>query len=579
MKKWKLFICTAVSASMLFCVPVSAEESVTVQISEETSVEGTEADLKETMPETGGESSNDQTESIETESMMSSEPEAETEEEETATEEAIESEKEIQDELNSDDPVKAFVERFYLYILGRKADPAGLEAWTSNLKSGKEDGVAVGAGFIESPEFKNRNLDDEAYIRVLYKAFFNREADPAGLESWKRVLDEGLTRRQVYRGFAESQEFAKICSQYHINQGKVVMSAYKDQNEGVTKFVYRCYSLCLGREADEGGLEGWCKAIITGSNTAKQAAYGFVYSDEFKNRNFSDEEYVRILYRVFMGREADGAGLNAWMNVLQERSRLHVFNGFADSKEFRELCAGYGINPGEVNQSVATTQVVKSSRIGSYNGEMYTCNRSVEGMRKLSVSAAKYDYISTFAFYNGRLYYCCKESGTSGYGMALVSCNPDGSDVKILCDRPFVSYTNSQINCQTFAIANENIYYGSSYSGKTMRCTNVNTGATSEVSKSSLGSEITDNVVYSEEEGYYVKSKSLYRVVSGIGTVRVYSGSNYLSKVQAVVGDNVYFTGYHSQYGDLYCYNMSTGTTQMIASHRTAGGGDPFFNE
>ena len=179
MKKWKLFICTAVSASMLFCVPVSAEESVTVQISEETSVEGTEADLKETMPETGGESSNDQTESIETESMMSSEPEAETEEEETATEEAIESEKEIQDELNSDDPVKAFVERFYLYILGRKADPAGLEAWTSNLKSGKEDGVAVGAGFIESPEFKNRNLDDEAYIRVLYKAFFNREADPA----------------------------------------------------------------------------------------------------------------------------------------------------------------------------------------------------------------------------------------------------------------------------------------------------------------------------------------------------------------------------------------------------------------
>lgn len=51
--------------------------------------------------------------------------------------------------------------------------------------------MAVGAGFIESPEFKNRNLDDEAYIRVLYKAFFNREADPAGLESWKRVLMKG----------------------------------------------------------------------------------------------------------------------------------------------------------------------------------------------------------------------------------------------------------------------------------------------------------------------------------------------------------------------------------------------------
>lgn len=543
--------------------------------------------IPETIARTEAEDSTEETmiTEIETETQTVQESETvgqeetgETEKLETA-EEVIETEEETQDALSSTDPVKAFVGRFYLYILGREADASGLEAWTNNLKSGKEDGVAVGAGFIESAEFKGRNLSDEEYIKVLYKAFFDREADSSGLESWKKVLNEGLTRRQVYRGFAESQEFAKICSQYHINQGKVVMSAYKDQNEGVTKFVYRCYSLCLGRIPDEGGLEGWCKAIITGSNTAKQAAYGFVYSDEFKNRNFSDEEYVEILYRVFMGREADGAGLNAWVNVLQERSRLHVFNGFADSQEFRDLCAGYGINPGEVNQSVATTQIVKSSRIGAYNGVIYTCNKTVDGMQRLPVQAVKYDYISTFAFYNGRLYYCCKESGTSGFGMALISCNPDGSDVKILCDSPFRGNDQPQIGCQTFTIANGNIYYGYNYSSKTMQCTNLNNGVTSEVRASSLGSEITGNTVYSEEEGYYVKKKSLYRVVEGLGAVRVYQGSYYLSRVQAVVGENVYFTGYHSQYGDLYCYNMSTGNTEMIASHQTAGGGDPFFNE
>ena len=80
--------------------------------------------------------------------------------------------KEIQDELNSDDPVKAFVERFYLYILGRKADPAGLEAWTSNLKSGKEDGVAVGAGFIESPEFKKIGIWMMKHISEFYTRHF-----------------------------------------------------------------------------------------------------------------------------------------------------------------------------------------------------------------------------------------------------------------------------------------------------------------------------------------------------------------------------------------------------------------------
>ena len=102
--------------------------------------------------------------------------------------------------------------------------------------------------------------------------------------------------------------------------------------------------LCLGRDADESGLNGWCNAILTGQNTAKQAAHGFVFSDEFKKKNLSDTEYVKTLYRVFMDREADGAGLEAWVKVLKNgQSREHVFNGFADSNEFREICARYGI--------------------------------------------------------------------------------------------------------------------------------------------------------------------------------------------------------------------------------------------
>ena len=45
-----------------------------------------------------------------------------------------------------------------------------------------------------------------------------------------------------------------------------------------------------------------------------------------------------------MDREADSAGLNAWVNVLKNgQSREHVFNGFADSNEFRKICNSYGI--------------------------------------------------------------------------------------------------------------------------------------------------------------------------------------------------------------------------------------------
>ena len=254
----------------------------------------------------------------------------------------------ISDIQKNTDSVEAFVERFYKYILNREADESGLKAWSNNLKSGKEMGAQVGVGFVQSQEFKNRGLSNADYIKVLYRAFFDREADGAGLLSWLSAIDSGLTRMQVYRGFAESDEFSKLCASYGIQRGFVTMTASMDKNEGVTKFVARCYKLCLGRNADEGGLDAWCNQILSGANSAKDAAYGFVFSNEFISRKLSDEEYVRVLYRVFMDREADGSGLNAWVKVLnQGKSREHVFNGFADSAEFQRLCDSYGIYAGE----------------------------------------------------------------------------------------------------------------------------------------------------------------------------------------------------------------------------------------
>ena len=59
--------------------------------------------------------------------------------------------------------------------------------------------------------------------------------------------------------------------------GKRPVDGTDDQNEDVTKFVARCYRLCLGREADADGLNAWCSQLLSGANTAKEAAYGFVF--------------------------------------------------------------------------------------------------------------------------------------------------------------------------------------------------------------------------------------------------------------------------------------------------------------
>lgn len=249
----------------------------------------------------------------------------------------------IQDPVYEDE-VEAFVARFYVNILNRQPDEQGLAAWTRNLKTGTEQGANVGYGFINSDEFLQRNLSDEEYLEVLYHAFFDREPDDAGRAAWQKLLDEGVSRLYVYRGFAESEEFTRLCQQYNIRRGTVTLSAPMDQNEGVTRFLVRCYRLCLLREPDEGGLNGWSAQILSGNNTAKEAAHGFVFSDEFIGNNLSDEEYVAVLYRVFMNREGDAAGMTGWVGVLRSGyGREHVFNGFADSEEFRELCNGYGI--------------------------------------------------------------------------------------------------------------------------------------------------------------------------------------------------------------------------------------------
>lgn len=242
------------------------------------------------------------------------------------------------------DLVRDFVQRLYTEVLGRNADPSGLAGWTNVLKNGTEQGAKVAQGFIDSTEFKNRNLSNEAYLKILYRTFFDREPDASGLQAWLKVLDSGLSRLHVFKGFAESDEFSKICTAYGIDRGNANLTAPRDQNEGVTKFVVRCYRLCLGREADESGLNAWCEAILSGKNTAKDVAYGFIFSNEFQKKNLSDKEYVTVLYKVFMDRNPDTSGLNAWVKVLsQGKSRLHVFNGFADSTEFKKICDSYGV--------------------------------------------------------------------------------------------------------------------------------------------------------------------------------------------------------------------------------------------
>jgi hypothetical protein len=74
----------------------------------------------------------------------------------------------------SQDDVEAFVTRFYEECLGRSPEPAGLMFWVNSLIDGSKTGSDVARGFVKSTEFKNGNTSNEDYLKILYKAFFDR---------------------------------------------------------------------------------------------------------------------------------------------------------------------------------------------------------------------------------------------------------------------------------------------------------------------------------------------------------------------------------------------------------------------
>lgn len=270
--------------------------------------------------------------------------------------------------------IRSFVTRMYEVCLDREPDADGLNDWSNRLATGQAQGADIAFGFIFSDEFKNLNLCNEHYVDSMNASFFGRDADAAGKADWVGQLNSGATRGHVMTGFVNSQEFANLCANYGITQGagdwnandisvngtcSICGNGGNGGNHEVTPeiraFAERLYTCCLDRTADENGLNDWANALANGA-TGSEVAAGFVFSQEYKNKDASDTQYVLMLYKTMLGREADTAGVTDW--VLQLRngaSREAVYNGFIGSAEFANLCQNAGITVGGAIADNGTT--------------------------------------------------------------------------------------------------------------------------------------------------------------------------------------------------------------------------------
>lgn len=100
------------------------------------------------------------------------------------------------------------VYRLYQAAFNRVPDLAGLGFWIK--ASGDGHGMSAIAGaFIASAEFQKMygaNVDNSAFVSLLYNNVLHRAGEKTGVDWWTAVLVNGAARPDVLNGFAESSE-------------------------------------------------------------------------------------------------------------------------------------------------------------------------------------------------------------------------------------------------------------------------------------------------------------------------------------------------------------------------------------
>lgn len=250
--------------------------------------------------------------------------------------------------------IESFVKRMYTIALSRDSVNADeLKDWADKLESKACTAADMSFVMIMGTEFESKNYSNYDFIKKLYATFMD---DPNGY-GWEDALNQGATRKYVLCMLVNSPQFTGICADYGIERGtleyaaddepKVTAAQYVD----IKDFVKRFYEVALGRAASdipEADINFHAERLAAGKADGKDMAVAFIMGGEFENRNLSNDEFSKVMYRTFMDRErADGEA--GWVDALDDGyTRKFVLSRFVNSPEFAAICDHYGIAPGNL---------------------------------------------------------------------------------------------------------------------------------------------------------------------------------------------------------------------------------------
>ena len=242
--------------------------------------------------------------------------------------------------------VRAVVSGYYQTILSRPPDSGGLDFWANEAARLVELGAdvrevffAMSISFFASSEYVGKKASDTQYVTDLYRTFFKREPDAAGLAYWIAELVAVGSRSALLNSFLFSAEFS--------NQMTALFGANSVRPE-VTMAI-DLFRGSFGRLPDSDGLRYWlgrirtaqCQSAAAIANEVNSIAGQFFNSGEYNARGRGNREFVGDVYNAYLrrGPGGDAAGFSYWAGQVPALGRDGVRAQFVTSAEFQSRVA------------------------------------------------------------------------------------------------------------------------------------------------------------------------------------------------------------------------------------------------
>ncbi len=262
----------------------------------------------------------------------------------------------LTEERDVNPEVTAFVSRLYRYCFDRVPDAAGLNNWTRQINKGGVSAAKVSLSFFNSAEFNAKNLSNTEFVSLLYKVYLDREGSETDINYWAGIADKGVSKAYIIRGFVQSTEFSKICSNYGVTRGSITLTELRDLYPEISAIVVNAYKP-LVTTPDGSTINSWVRRLRI-ATTGYELADSVFNSAEYSALNTDDTAYVNDIYTALLGRTPDETELAAVITALSEgKTRSDVLLELAESDEYKEICDNAGIEPSVDPYPLATERL------------------------------------------------------------------------------------------------------------------------------------------------------------------------------------------------------------------------------